>query len=88
MEVQHRKESKNIGGLVLIVLAAFALIIIAASGIGRSVVSTDRSAAPVAVAPATTPAAANKPAATPPAPAVAPSTTAPATTAPPKAPSP
>ena len=87
MEVQHRKESKNIGGLVLIVLAAFALIIIAASGIGRSVV-TDRSAAPVAVAPATTPAAANKPAATPPAPAAAPSTTAPATTAPPKAPSP
>ena len=62
MEIPHRKESRNISGLVLIVLAAFALIVIAASGIGRNVVNTDRTVAPVAVKPATAPATSNQPA--------------------------
>ena len=60
MEVP-RKETKNVGGLVLIVLAAFAHIIIAASGIGRGMLNSDRTVTPVAVKPVTAPATANRP---------------------------
>ena len=64
MERPIRNESKGIGGLVLIVLAAFALIIIAASGIGRSVVDPRReqTATPAAVKPPTAPTQSNQPA--------------------------
>ena len=55
MERPIRNESKGIGGLVLIVLAAFALIIIAASGIGRSVVNPGPTATPAGVKPPTAP---------------------------------
>ena len=79
MEVPHR-ETKNVGGLVLIVLAVFALIVIAASGLGRGIFSSDSSVTPVAVKPVTAPA--TRPVDTP----AAPVSPAPAT--PPKAPSP
>ena len=65
MERPIRNESKGIGGLVLIVLAVFALIIIAASGIGRSVVDPQRreqTATPAAVKPPTAPTQSNQPA--------------------------